>query len=55
MMLTIPIDVEVKAKATSQYDATTIERRMAVLADRTDDAAVREVEYLMGLLAKLGA
>ena len=50
MKLTIPFNVEVRANASSQYDHATIERRLAVLAGRDDEAALREVAYLRALM-----
>lgn len=45
-MTTFPIRVIWSGKASSQYDEQTIERRLAVLADRQDEEAKREVEFL---------
>lgn len=41
-----PIRVIWEGKASSSYDQATIERRLAVLADRQDEEAKREVEFL---------
>ena len=50
MNLNVPFSVEVRAKASSQYDHATIERRLAVLAGRDDEAALREIAYLRALM-----
>jgi hypothetical protein len=44
------IDVEIRGRAESRYDLGTIERRLAVLAGRTDAEAVRERAFLRSLL-----
>ena len=46
------IDVEIRGRAESRYDLGTIERRLAVLASRTDAEAVREREFLERLRAE---
>ena len=50
MNLNVPFNVEVRAQASSHYDNATIERRLAVLAERDDEAALREVAYLRALM-----
>ena len=45
------IDVEIRGRAESRYDLGTIERRLAVLAGRTDGEAERERAFLLALLA----
>lgn len=45
-----PIKVIWEGKASSQYDAETIKRRLAVLEGRQDDVAKREREFLLKLL-----
>ena len=43
------IDVEIRGRAESRYDLATIERRLAVLAGRTDGEAERERAFLLAL------
>ena len=52
MKLTIPFDVEIRGTATSSYTDEHIDRRLAVLAGRTDAEAERERKYLTALKAK---
>lgn len=52
MNLNLP-KVEVRGKASSRYDAGTIDRRLAVLAGRQDAAAVEEVVFLEKLKTEL--
>ena len=52
MNLNVPFNVEVRAKASSSYDDATIERRLAVLAERDDDDARREETYLRELIER---
>jgi hypothetical protein len=53
MRINLPIKAEIRGKAHSVYDAATIERRLAVLHGREDDAAREEVAFLKGLLDQL--
>jgi hypothetical protein len=53
MSVVLPIKVEVRGKASSSYDAETIDRRLAVLAGRTDPAAVDEIAFLEKVKAEL--
>jgi hypothetical protein len=46
MHVTLPVKVEVHGQASSSYDEATIDRRLAVLAGRTDQATVEEVAFL---------
>jgi hypothetical protein len=46
MDVTLPVKVEVRGQASSSYDEATIDRRLAVLAGRTDQAAVEEIAFL---------
>jgi hypothetical protein len=51
--ITLPIKVEVKGKASSSYDEDMIDRRLAILKDRTDAAAEEERVFLRALKADL--
>lgn len=53
MRLLLPIKVELKGKAHSIYDEDTIDRRLAVIAERTDQAAEEERAFLEKLRAEL--
>lgn len=53
MNIAIPFDVEVRAKASSHYDADTIKRRLEVIAEDPDDSTERERQYLQSLLTKI--
>jgi hypothetical protein len=51
--ITLPIKVEVKGKASSSYDEDMIDRRLAILKDRTDAAAEEERVVQRALKADL--
>ncbi len=55
MRLYIPFKVEVKAKASSKYDLSTIENRLQVIANREDVDTIAERKYLTNVKIKLHA
>ena len=53
MQFSIPFDVEVRAKASSDTSRETIQRRLDILAGMPDsEDKTREVSYLRGLLER---
>jgi len=53
MNINIPIEIEVRAKASSHYTEELIEARLAALEGLSDSSTDREREYLLTLLTEM--